>query len=261
MITIDLSRKVALVTGAAQGIGFATARAFAISGARVLLADVKPEVAEAAKLIVSEGGVAQHMCCDVSLSEGCRAMVEKTLSTFGRLDYAFNNAGTGSYFRPVGEVTGDAWERVINNNLSSVFYCIKHQVPAMLQEGGGVIVNNSSVLGVKALPESSVEYTAAKHGVIGLTRQVAVNHGADGIRCVAVCPGLIDTTLVDPTSDGGIKAGGIPAALRKRFVDRTPLGCAGTPDVIASAVVFLCADQSSFINGSHLVIDGGMSQG
>ena len=260
-LSIDFSGKVALVTGAAQGIGFASAEAFAKAGASVVLADLQPEVADAAEAIRKAGGDAQHVLCDISGGDKCRRMVEETLATYGRLNFAFNNAGIGSYVRPVGEVEDKDWQRVININLSGVFYCIKHQVPAMMQSGGGVIVNNSSVLGVWALPDSSVEYTAAKHGVIGLTRQVAVNHGADGIRCVAVCPGLIETSLIDPDSPGGVKDGGIPPDLKKWYLERTSQGRAGKPEDIARAVTMLCSDESSFVNGTHLIVDGGLIQG
>lgn len=260
-LTIDYSGKVALVTGAAQGIGFATASTFAEAGASVLLADVQAGVADAAEQIRDAGGDAQHIKCDVSQSHDCRCMIEETLATFGRLDFAFNNAGIGSHKKPVGEIEDADWQRMININLSGVFYCIKHQVPAMLQTGGGVIINNSSILGVRALPDTSVEYTAAKHGVIGLTRQIAVNHGADGIRCVAICPGLIETSLVSPDEAGGIQAGGIPDELRQWFLERTSLNRIGTPDDIASTVALLCSDQSAFVNGTHLLVDGGMAQG
>ncbi|MDG1231170.1 MAG: glucose 1-dehydrogenase [Pseudomonadales bacterium] len=252
--------KVALVTGAAQGIGFAAAHEFANAGAKVLLADRSPGVADAARQIGSEQNVA-HFVGDVSSSADCAQMVERTLERFGRLDFAFNNAGIGSFSAPVDEVADDDWQKLINVNLSGVFYCIKHQVPAMRKNGGGVIVNNASVLGIRALPDTSVMYTAAKHGVIGLTRQVAVNHGAEGIRCVAVCPGLIETLLIDPDDQGGIIDGGISADTKRWFLDRTPQQRIGIPEDIARVVLNLCSDSSAFINGTHIVIDGGLTQG
>jgi len=260
-VMIDFSGKVALVTGASQGIGFAAAKAFSDAGASVVVVDLQPEVADSAASIRDSGGDAQHIVCDVSRSQKCRCMIEETLATFGRLDFAFNNAGIGSYFRPISNIEDEDWQRVINVNLSGVFYCVKYQLPAMVQSGGGVIVNNSSVLDIGELPDSSIEYTAAKHGVIGLTRQVAVNHGAEGIRCVAVCPGLIETTLIDPDSDGGVQAGGIPHDLRQWFLERTSQARVGTPEDIAGAVTMLCSDHSAFVNGGHLIVDGGLVQG
>ena len=260
-ITIDYSGKVALVTGAARGIGFATAKAFAESGASVLLADITPTVADAAESINAEYGSATHCISDVSDSTACREMVETAVDKFGRLDYAFNNAGVGSYGAPVWEVEEADWQRVININLSGVFYCIKHQVPAMMKSGGGVIVNNSSVLGARALPDTSVHYTAAKHGVIGLTRQVAVNHGADGIRCVAICPGFVATQLTDADAAGGIKGGGADDQMRQFLMDRTPQKRFGTPEDMAGTVMMLCSEHASYVNGTHLQVDGGLTQG
>ncbi len=258
---IDFSGKVALVTGAAQGIGFAAARAFAEAGASVMLADRSPAVAASAEKIAALGVEACAFELDVADSDQCESMVAKALKQFGRLDFAFNNAGIGSHYRPISDVPDADWRQMLDINLSGVFYCVKHQIPAMLRTGGGVIVNNSSVLGTRALPDTSVEYTAAKHGVIGLTRQVAVNHGAEGIRCLAICPGLIDTQLVDPDSTGGIAAGGIPPTTREWFLQRTPLARIGQPEDIGRSVVLMCSEQASFINGSHLLVDGGLVQG
>lgn len=257
-MSIDFSGKVALVTGAAQGIGLATAQAFAEAGAHVVLADLQDCVAQAAAVLREQGGSAIHVQVDVSDPASCQAMVARAVEEFGRLDYAFNNAGIGSHLQPVQEVENTDWQRMLDINLSGVFYCVKHQVPTMLKNGGGVIVNNSSVLGTRALPQTSVQYTAAKHGVIGLTRQVAVNHGPEGIRCLAVCPGLIETPLVSPDS---IETGGIPQSVRDWFLERTSLRRTGQPEDVAGAVLLLCADQGSFINGTHLLVDGGLVQG
>ncbi len=188
-------------------------------------------------------------------------MVEATTARFGRLDFAFNNAGVGSYMVPVGDIDEEDWLRVININLNGVFYCTRYQLPAMVESGGGVIVNNSSLLGTRALPRTSVQYTAAKHGVIGLTRQVAVNHAHEGIRCVAVCPGLIATDLIKDGSEEAIRKGSIDDATKSWFQERTPQGRLGSGEDIAGAVMMLCSDQAGFVNGTHLLVDGGLTQG
>lgn len=236
--------KVALVTGAAGGIGAATARMFAKSNAKVVLTDRLSEVNDVASSIRDTGGIASAYVGSISDAAFCESLVEKTVAEFGRLDFAFNNAGIGGSTADVAELDLEVWRRVIDVNLNGVFYGTKYQIPAMRESGGGVIVNTSSVLGLKPIKGSSLEYTAAKHGVIGLTRQVAVNYGGQGIRCVAVCPGFIETPLVSDQEVGW-------------FINRTPLGRAGQPDDIAGVVRLLCSDDASFINGACLEVDGG----
>ena len=234
--------KVALVTGAAGGIGAATARMFVENGARVVLADVLEDIADVASDLGAQNAVAlSGNVADPAYGE---ALVNLAVSEFGRLDFAFNNAGIGGSEVPIDELKVSDWQRVIDVNLNGVFYGIRYQVPAMRGCGGGVIINTSSVLGVKPIPGSSLEYTAAKHGLIGLTRQVAVNHGQDGIRCIAVCPGFISTPLVRDQQEDW-------------FVGRTPIGRTGKPNDIAGVVRMLCSDDASFINGASITVDGG----
>lgn len=260
-ISIDFSGKVALVTGAARGIGQTTAQAFAEAGASVVLADLSEEV-ESVAATLREGGADAISCTvDVSDAASCEAMVNAALNEYGRLDFAFNNAGIGSQEVPVGDIEESTWRRMLDVNLTGVFLGVKYQVPAMLQNAGGVIVNNSSILGTRALPRSSIEYTAAKHGVIGLTRQLAVNHGHEGIRCLAVCPGLVDTPLVAVDPEAGLAKGGIDDDMRNWFMDRIPAKRFASPEDIAGTVVMMCADRASYVNGTHLIIDGGLVQG
>ena len=234
--------KVALITGAARGIGAATAKMFVEHGASVVLADISEDVQELPTKLGSEHAVSLvGNVADPAYSE---ALVELALTEFGRLDFAFNNAGIGGKEAPIEELESADWQRVIDVNLSGVFYGIRYQIPAMKRGGGGVIVNTSSVLGKKPIPGSSLEYTAAKHGVIGLTRQVAANHGSDGIRCVAICPGFIQTPLVDDQD-------------LNWFINRTPLGRAGRPEDVAAVVRLLCSDDAAFIHGASITADGG----
>lgn len=248
--------KVALITGAARGIGAAAARMFADEGAALVLTDLSEEVEEFARDIEQSGGRVITLVADVSDPESSKALVTLARENFGRLDFSFNNAGIGGKPCPVEELTADDWTRVIEVNLSAVFYGIKYQIPAMLESGGGVIVNNSSVLGLKPIPGSSLEYTAAKHGVIGLTRQVAVNYASKGIRCVAICPGFIETPLTAADEDGQSDHEGVDW-----FINHTPMGRSGQPEDIAGAVKILCSDDAAYITGNSLQVDGGFVLG
>ena len=252
-VNIDMSGRVALITGAARGIGAATARAFAEAGANLVLTDRLEGVKQVAADLEGYGIKAVVYVADISRPENCEAVAGLAMSEFGRLDYAFNNAGVGSSPVPVGEMADEDWHRIMDVNLNAVYYCIKHQVPAMLADGGGVIINNSSFCGVAPLQDSSIEYTSAKHGVIGLTRQVALNHAAEGIRCIAVCPGFIMTPLTDADQGSCISK-----ETREWMLNRTPQGRLGQPEDVARVVRMLCSEEAAYINGAWIPVDGGL---
>lgn len=245
--------KVAFVTGAASGIGRATALAFAREGASVVLADVSEQgIAETARLVGQQGGRALAVRCDVSRAEDVKAALDKTAQTFGRLDYAFNNAGVEpKKLAPTAEWEPDEWDHILNIDLRGVFLCMKYELPLILKQGGGAIVNTSSgagVIGIKGSPA----YTAAKHGLIGLTRAAALDYAAQNIRINAVCPGYIDTPMMARYT------GGTPEG-RARVVSEEPVGRMGTAEEIAQAVLWLCSDAAHFVIGHAMVIDGGQT--
>ncbi|MEH2300053.1 MAG: SDR family oxidoreductase [Nostoc sp.] len=244
--------KVAFVTGAANGIGRATALAFAREGANVMVADVSEQGnQETARMIEDLGGQVLAVKCDVTRTEDVTAALSKTIETFGRLDFAFNNASVEQKKAPAAELDEAEWDRIVNTDLRSVFLCLKHEIPLMLKQGGGAIVNTSSGAGIIGI-KGNLAYTAAKHGVIGLTKAAALDYASQNIRINAVCPGYIDTSMMDRFT------GGTPEG-RQKVVSEEPIGRMGQPEEIANAVIWLCSDASSFVVGHALVVDGGQT--
>src|SRR3954463_2480246 len=248
----DFSGKVALVTGAAAGMGLATARACAEAGAAVVLADYKEDLVKgAADGLVAAGHKAIAVRCDVADDAQVEAMVDRTVSEFGRLDAAVNNAGVMARIAPTAESTREDWERVIGVNLRGVWSCMKYELRQMERQGGGAIVNNASVGALTGNPGIG-SYIASKHGVVGLTRTAALEYVKHGIRVNAVNPGLIDTQIGHDVFKGDEK-------VYAEAATSIPIGRAGRPDEIASAVLWLCSSAASYVVGQAITVDGGMT--
>src|SRR5918997_6289493 len=243
--------KVAFVTGAGSGIGRATALAFAREGASVTVADISEEGSrETARLIEEQGGRVLAVGCDVTRAEDVKAALDKTVEAFGRLDFAFNNAGVEQRNAGVAEFEEEEWDRIVDTNLRGVFLCMKYEIPLMLKQGGGRIVNTSSGAGVIGIKGGGA-YAASKHGVIGLTRSAALDYASQNVRVNAVAPGYIATPMMDRFTGG--------AEGWEKITAEEPIGRVGRPEEIADAVIWLCSDASSFVVGHALVVDGGQT--
>ena len=248
----DFTDRVAFVTGAASGIGRAVAVAYARAGASVTLVDIdEAGIQETARLIAEIDGKALALACDVTSSDDVDGAVRATLDRFGRLDAAFNNAGIEQPVAPLAEIGPDAFDRLVAINLRGVFNCMRSQVPAMLGDGGGTIVNTSSGAGVVGIAGQAA-YCATKFGVVGLTKAAALDYAALGVRVNAVCPGIIETPMMDRFT-GGTEEG------RTRVIAQEPIGRMGAPEEIADAVLWLSSEASSFVVGHALVVDGGQT--
>ena len=245
-----LEGKVALVTGGAMGIGKTTAQIFAREGARVVVVDIVTEGGEeTVRLIRETGADAFFVKCDVTKAMDVEAAVKKTVDTYGRLDCAFNNAGIAIPGTTV-ECSEEDWDRVLSVNLKGVWLCMKYEISQMLTQGGGVIVNTSSVGGLVGTPGIAA-YTASKHGVVGLTRTAALEHVTAGIRVNAVCPGSVPTPMLDPVVNH--------PELKAMLESKHPMGRFATTEEIAEAVIWLCSDRASYVTGVAFPVDGAVT--
>ena len=243
------TRRVAFVTGAASGIGRATAKAFAASGYAVALVDRTEDAGREAEAEIGQTGECAFIPCDVTDDSAVKNAVEQAVQRFGRLDAAFNAAGIdGEAGKFTADSTIENWNRVIAIDLTGVWSCMRHQIPAMLASGGGAIVNCSSVAGLVGAPTFSA-YVAAKHGVVGLTKTAALEYARQGIRVNAVCPGMIDTPMT--------RAGGLTAEILEPLLAESPIGRFAQPIEVATAVLWFCDPSASFVTGQALAVDGG----
>lgn len=253
MSSQSMAGKVALITGGGGGIGVETAVAFAKKGAKVVVSDVSEEMGQAAvQRVADAGGEAEFVKADVTKDAEVAAMVRFAVDTFGGVDYAFNNAGIEGDIGATADYPLEAWARVIDINLNSVFYCMRHEIPAMLERGGGAIVNTASILGLVGF-QGTPAYSASKHGVVGLTKTAAQDYATQNIRINAINPGFIETAMV---MERGVRAGH-DTEMHDQLRAAHPMNRLGKPEEIAHAVVWLCSDEASFVTGYPLAVDGG----
>jgi NAD(P)-dependent dehydrogenase (short-subunit alcohol dehydrogenase family) len=250
-MSLSFAEKVVLITGGTSGIGRATAVAFAGKGANVVVAGRRDrEGEESVRLVEKAGGKGLFIRADVTAEEEIAALVTRTVEHFGRLDFAFNNAGIGGEGGAGIANTGEVFDRIMDSNVRGVFFGMKHQIPAILQSGGGAIVNNASILGLKPSAGSPI-YSASKFAVVGLTKSVALEFAAKGVRVNAVCPAIIETEMTQRLRSDD--------ETRNYLLQRHPIGRFGQPEEVAAAVLYLCSPGATFITGVALPLDGGFA--
>ncbi|MFZ5792119.1 MAG: glucose 1-dehydrogenase [Pseudomonadota bacterium] len=241
--------KVAFITGAASGIGRATAVAFAAEGARVAILDRTADALRETEAAVTDaGGEVLAIACDVSKPKDVEAAVAQAVEAFGRIDCAFNNAGVENKATPLHKIELEEWDRILGINLRGAFVCMKHEIAQMLRQGGGVVVNTSSGAGIRGVAGGAA-YAASKHAMIGMTKSAALDYAKQNIRVNAVLPGNIATPMMDRFTGGDIQ----------KAIDLEPVGRLGKPEEIAEAVLWMCSDLGGFVTGASIVVDGGWS--
>lgn len=246
------SGKVALVTGAGSGIGRSAAQLFAAGGASVVVSDVEPAGGEeTVRLIRLAGGEAAFVRADVAVGGDVQELVRRTVEAYGRLDCAVNNAGIAGEDAGCVEHSEEAWDRILAVNLKGIWLCMKHQLPRMLETGGGAIVNVSSVAGLIG-SAGTVAYTASKHGVVGLTKAAALEFAKQGVRVNAVCPGIVRTAMVERLLESR-------PGIEPQLAALEPVGRLATAEEVAQSIVWLCSDAASFVTGASMPVDGGWS--
>ncbi len=250
MMQKEFQGKVVLVTGAGSGIGRASALAFAGAGARVAVSDIDTASGiETVRLIQEKGGEASFFKADVSKSAEVSDLIEQTVAKFGRLDFAYNNAGIEGSLGLTADLTEENWDRVLSVNLKGTWLCMKYEIMRMLKQGGGAIVNAASVTGLVGFRGLSA-YSASKHAIVGLTKSAALEYAKSGIRINAVCAGLIRTPMTARQTGGS-------AHVEVQLIGMEPMGRMGTPEEVAQSVVWLCSSASSFVTGQAIPVDGG----
>lgn len=246
----NFTDKVVLITGAGNGIGRATALAFAQQGASVVVADMSRSAGEeTTALITQAGGIATFILCDVTKDQDVQSMVDGTIETYGKLDIAFNNAGIEIESSKLADGDEATYDKIMDVNVKGVWRCMKYQIPALLKQSSSAIVNTASIAGLGAAPKMSI-YSASKHAVIGLTKSAAVEYGKKGLRVNAICPAVIDTEMFRRATENDPQ--------KEQYVRSLhPVGRIGQPEEVAAAVLYLCSELAGFTTGVALPIDGG----